>query len=246
MTDENSLTVAPQAPPAAHLNPPYNRALVGKIARLPKIIREKLNRRLDDNQPASEILPWLNALPIVQRILAAQFNGAPVNDQNLSIWRATGYQRWLQKLEPLDDLKYLSEEAADFSRATRGRLARGAASIAAARLLKYLNGLSLENCSVTELVNISYAITALFHADQSQVRLWHDKKRIRLRDEQLTLSWDKHQRDSTAIGLRVLDDAQAKAIHAKPVSYQEKIEMLGRRLYGKHWRGKRIPGPSAK
>lgn len=33
------------------------RALLGKIARLPKVIREKLNRRLDDNQSSSEILP---------------------------------------------------------------------------------------------------------------------------------------------------------------------------------------------
>lgn len=218
------------------------RALVGKIARLPKVIREKLNRRLDDNQPSLEILPWLNALPTVQRILAAQFNGAPINEQNLSNWRAIGYPRWLQKQDPLEDLKYLSEDACDFSRATRGRLARGAASIVAARLLKRLESISLENCSINDVVKITYAIAALYHADQSHVRLLHDRKRVRIRDEQLTLSWDKHQRDTAEVALRILDDAQAKAIRAKPVSHKEKIEMIGRRIYGKHWRGKHIPG----
>lgn len=46
------------------------RPLVGKTARLPALIREQLNRRLHDGQPASLILPWLNSLAPVPEILA--------------------------------------------------------------------------------------------------------------------------------------------------------------------------------
>lgn len=38
-------------------------ARTGKIARLPVAIREEVNRRLLDGEPASKILPWLNGLP---------------------------------------------------------------------------------------------------------------------------------------------------------------------------------------
>ena len=35
----------------------------GKIARLPRAIRDELNRRMDDGQTGKELLPWLNGLP---------------------------------------------------------------------------------------------------------------------------------------------------------------------------------------
>ena len=53
----------------------------GKIARLPRNIRDELNQRLDDGQPGGDILAWLNALPQVQ---AAGFGGSGINAQNLS------------------------------------------------------------------------------------------------------------------------------------------------------------------
>ena len=47
----------------------------GKIARLPKPLREELNRRLDNGEPARRLLPWLNSLPAVRALLAAEFGG---------------------------------------------------------------------------------------------------------------------------------------------------------------------------
>ncbi len=38
----------------------------GNIARLPRAIRDELNRRVDDGQTGKEILPWLNGLPEVK------------------------------------------------------------------------------------------------------------------------------------------------------------------------------------
>ena len=81
----------------------------GKIGRLPGAIREQLNQRLADGEPARTVLVWLNALPEVQTVLAAQFAGQPVNEPNLSRWRTGGYQLWLRERERRAAIRELSE-----------------------------------------------------------------------------------------------------------------------------------------
>jgi hypothetical protein len=81
----------------------------GKIARLPRSVREQLNIRLDDGQEAPEILPWLNDLPEVRKIITRHFNGAPVSPQNLSAWRQGGFQEWLLHRELLDSASHMCE-----------------------------------------------------------------------------------------------------------------------------------------
>jgi Protein of unknown function (DUF3486) len=66
----------------------------GKIARLPKPIRDELNHRLDNGADGPELLAWLNALPEVQRVLAEKFAGRPLTKHNLSDWRLGGYADW--------------------------------------------------------------------------------------------------------------------------------------------------------
>src|SRR5215472_5415538 len=104
MNEQNLIPVAPQPAQPNPATDNTEHALTGKIARLPKHIREQLNRRLDDGQPASEILPWLNALPEVQEILAAQFDSAPITPQNLSRWHLGGFKQWLQNQQSLAEL----------------------------------------------------------------------------------------------------------------------------------------------
>jgi hypothetical protein len=70
---------------------------IGKIARLPANVREELNHRLQNGETGSVILPWLNALPAVQAVLASRFGAGPVNHQNLTNWRQGGYQHWLKQ-----------------------------------------------------------------------------------------------------------------------------------------------------
>jgi hypothetical protein len=68
----------------------------GKIARLPKELREQLNRRLDDQEPAAQLAEWLNARPEVQAVLKDQFAGRPISEQNVSDWRNGGFRDWQQ------------------------------------------------------------------------------------------------------------------------------------------------------
>src|SRR6185503_1837826 len=70
------------------------RTRIGKIARLPNEVREELNHRLQDGEPGDSLLDWLNGLPKVRKVLAAQFGGRPINKQNLSEWKQGGYRDW--------------------------------------------------------------------------------------------------------------------------------------------------------
>ena len=87
----------------------------GKIARLPRVIREQLNRRLDDGEPGGSLLEWLNALPAVQAVLAAEFGGSRINAQNLSNWRKGGYQHWLKQQERRNLVRELTENAEELA-----------------------------------------------------------------------------------------------------------------------------------
>ena len=47
----------------------------GKVARLPRDIRNQLNRRLQDGEPGTRLVEWLNSLPDTQSVLAADYGG---------------------------------------------------------------------------------------------------------------------------------------------------------------------------
>jgi len=87
----------------------------GKIARLPRNIRDELNHRLDNGEPGGRILEWLNALPEAQAVLASEFGGSPVNAQNLTNWRKGGFQLWLKQQERRGIVRELTENAEELA-----------------------------------------------------------------------------------------------------------------------------------
>lgn len=93
----------------------------GKIGRLPKLIRDELNRRLDDGEPGEHILEWLNGLPQVKPVLAKDFgSGGRINAQNLSNWRKGGHQEWLKQQERRALVRGLIENAEELAVDARG------------------------------------------------------------------------------------------------------------------------------
>jgi len=83
----------------------------GKIARLPAAIRDQLNRRILDNEPAAPLLDWLNSLPETRAILAADFASQPISPANLSQWKNGGYLDWLARLDALAIAAALEDKA---------------------------------------------------------------------------------------------------------------------------------------
>jgi len=83
----------------------------GKIARLPKDIREELNRRLEDGEPGKHLVAWLNEQEPVRTVLQGQFGGRPVSEQNLSEWKAGGFREWLRHEETRLLVSSLTEQS---------------------------------------------------------------------------------------------------------------------------------------
>lgn len=86
----------------------------GKIARLPKNLRDELNRRLENGEQGKNLVIWLNSLPEVQAIVASEFGGQPIRGQNLSEWKKRGYLDWQTRTERLDLVRHLQEDAKEF------------------------------------------------------------------------------------------------------------------------------------
>jgi hypothetical protein len=105
----------------------------GKIARLPREIRDELNRRMTDGENGGSLLRWLNALPAVQAILSSEFGGKPVSKQNLSEWRGGGFSEWQSRQDILAQTRELAADAMELTAATNGKLTDYLATVVAAR-----------------------------------------------------------------------------------------------------------------
>ncbi len=155
----------------------------GKIAHLPRAIRDELNRRMDDGQTGTELLPWLNELPEVKKLLAEQFAARPIVKQNLYQWHAGGHRLWLAGRETLAQALELAADAQELSRATGGKLTDHLATILSARYAAALAGWTGE---VTDefrgrlrlLHGLCQDIIGLRRADHSGARLSLEQQRL--------------------------------------------------------------------
>src|SRR5208283_6104908 len=89
---------------------------LGKIARLPHEIREELNVRLRNGEMGRQLVEWLNGRPEVQAVLAAQFGGRPINEQNLTEWKQGGYEVWLRHQENCAQARILVENSRELEK----------------------------------------------------------------------------------------------------------------------------------
>lgn len=92
----------------------------GKIARLPRYLREQLNRRLEDGEPGPQLLAWLNCVPQVTQMLASEFGGREINEQNLSEWRQGGFRDWQRQQEACDRVRRLTDQSEALAEAAEG------------------------------------------------------------------------------------------------------------------------------
>jgi hypothetical protein len=244
MSDDKAIPVAPVASQATPEQTEHNfqRGLRGKISRLPDDIREQLNKRLFDGQGGTEILAWLNDLPEVKEILAAQFSGVPVNHENLSNWRHSGYERWRRYQRTQDLRKY----AADITKAADGQFAPAAAAVASGKIFEFLDSTEAAQSDPNDLVKCAAAASALLKMEQNNERLKIANDRLRQQEMHLLLKRDRWQRDYTAISLKVLSDQRAKLVEASTLSYAEKIELMGLHHFGDLWEPRPVPTPPPK
>jgi hypothetical protein len=162
----------------------------GKIARLPREIREQLNRRLEDGQPGTQLVLWLNALPEVQAMLAREFAGRPISEQNLSEWKQGGYRDWLARQEVLAQVRELAADAEELAGAADGVLAEHLATVLSARyaaLLAHWQGEDTDEFrrKLRSLGGLCRDIVELRRGNHSAARLKIEQERL-ARDRQQT------------------------------------------------------------
>jgi hypothetical protein len=155
----------------------------GKIARLPREIREQLNRRLQNGEQGGPLLAWLNELPEVSALLAREFGGIPVSKQNLCEWRAGGFVEWQARQKTLEKARELAADAGEITKATDGKLTDHLATVLAVRYASALAGWDGE---VTEelrkelraLHGVCQDVVELRRGDHSGARLQMEQERL--------------------------------------------------------------------
>jgi hypothetical protein len=118
----------------APTSPTAHNARMGKIARLPLIIRTELNQRLRNGETGTDLLTWLNDLPEVQQVMRDHFGGVALNDANLSRWRSGGYEDWLAEERTREAAAALAQRAAALEGFSLEILTQNMALVTIARL----------------------------------------------------------------------------------------------------------------
>ena len=166
-------------------------ARIGKIARLPEAVRSQLNSRLQDNVEGKQIVQWLNSLPEVQKVLAKNFDGRPINEQNLTDWRQGGYEEWLARQDILAQAAELAASHRELQDVAPGHsFTDHLADVVAFRYAAILasQGLVLDEPSLRQLHALDHACQAvvkLRRSEQNAARLQIETERWERAREQL-------------------------------------------------------------
>lgn len=169
----------------------------GKIGRLPHAVREDLNARLLNNEPARRILAWLNATPEQVWVCAEYFEGEEVTAKNLSDWKVGGYRKWLARRERADALRGLSSYAVDLAKGSGLALTDAAAAIAGGNILTLL-----ERASDEDSVGLLEALTALRRTDLEREKM---DRASNLEREKLRLKAKEEKRKDDELELKRAD-----------------------------------------
>ncbi len=162
----------------------------GKIARLPRDIRETLNRRMENGEQGPALLEWLNQLPEVREVLDDEFGGLPINAQSLSQWRLGGYQDWVRHEESRDAVRLLAEQAGDLNaEADEEMVSEMLADLLTVELARASRAMLAETADAKErcgqLQELLAQLCRLRRADHRAARLRMDQERRELERERL-------------------------------------------------------------
>lgn len=226
------------------------RARTGKIARLPLLIRDELNQRLLEGQPAREIMEWVNALPETERLLAEMrsamaYGGAyvgPIDDRNISDWRKGGYTDWLGRRERLEQTRELAQFAGRVARASGNNLSDGAAAILSGEILEVLEGAAMARDgqdaaeTASALAKLTKALVALRDGDHNREMVDLKREKVALDARALELDQMRFQRQTCELFLKWSEDQRARNLLNGGGDNAEKITALGELMFGADWK----------
>jgi hypothetical protein len=209
----------------------------GKIARLPREVRNQLNRRLQDGELQTRLVEWLNSLPETQSVLTAEFDGRPVNEQNLSEWKNGGYKDWLFQQEAIELVRHMDADSEELTQASKERVTDllahrlAARYVVAAKALSGSNGDGDGEIDLKLLREFCGDIVALRKGDHSAERLKLERERLecdreqlhKLREEEFR-EWAREHKDEVCKGYKTPEVREKEA--------NERIDIARKILFG--------------
>jgi hypothetical protein len=141
------------------------------IARLPQRVRDQINRRLQNGEARKQIAEWLNTLPEVNALMAAEFHGQRINETNVVSWELGGYRAWEAHREALQAARQFGADAAELAQAAGGQLADNLEICLTARIAVALrepdSGGDDPGCQLQRLRQLCADLVALRKGDQN-------------------------------------------------------------------------------
>jgi len=195
----------------------------GKIARLPRAVREELNHRLRDGEEGKKLVVWLNELPEVKAVLGAEFAGKPIREQNLSEWRKGGYRDWLAHQEALEVAEKIAEDAIDWDVNNDAPLTDTLAFWVASRYaVKIRRVVEAKGSESWRLLRQTCAdVVELRRGDHSAQRLILERERAAAQERDAHMKWKR----KIVVGLETLSKYVQKHPEAK-ASFDELVRQV--------------------
>jgi hypothetical protein len=196
----------------------------GKIARLPGPIREQINLRLQNDENGRDIIAWLNSNDEVKAVLANEFAGHEINDENLSQWKHGGYHDWEAHQFALAETQRIMAEGMELDRvgdkALADKLAAwllGRYALATRRLIENEN----DPAAWKLLREVCHDLVALRRGD-------HFAEWLRIDREKLELHRQRQEREEKA----AKSEAEAESRPAAPALSEDEKERRWRQIFG--------------
>ena len=201
-----------------------------KIGRLPFAVRNELNERIRDGAQGAELLDWLNGLKETKRILRETKSG-PVNAQNLTDWRSSGYRDWLDDQDRADRIRRLAEVSQTLATAAGGNAAGVGCNIATAKIMDIL-----EAADEDQVADLAKALDHLRSYENAAQKVALAEEKNAIQKEQLSLSRAKFERDTARLFVKWAQNKDALALATdRRLGSDEKTERLGRLMFGDLW-----------
>lgn len=200
----------------------------GKIGRLPFAVRQELCRRKREGTPDVDLLAWLNGDPDVAAALKGKkFGGkahrSEISHANLSEYFRPGgpYEEWAKDQAQVERVQKMAEFTMRLAEISGGSVNRGAAAIAAGKIMTLLEKADDED--VNKLASVA---AQLCDAEAKATRAQTDGERLAVQRQTVDLDRRKFHYTVARDALRLFEDQQARAIAEGKGSREEKIQAL--------------------
>lgn len=203
----------------------------GKIARLPRNIRDELNRRLDDGEAGIDLVAWLNELPEVKKLLQQRFDGRPINEVNLTEWKNGGYQNWQAQQETIALAREFNAESEELADLCGSVLTERLKTVVAVRYAALLQGWNGEippemRAKLRGMKGLTREIVRLRRCDREFERVQLDREVLELKRQQTEEGIRKQFEEWAA-------DTDFREHITPKMTKEEKDRALFRLIYGR-------------